>query len=136
MRYFLAALFVATFLAIMPRFVAAQDIDCNNATSTVEMKFCAGEELDRADAALNATWKRAMGHARTADADWLPDGAPSRVELLRDAQRKWIPYRDAACEAQATKYYGGTGQTLELVVCLTAMTKQRTRELQTFMADG
>ncbi|MEM9733656.1 MAG: lysozyme inhibitor LprI family protein [Pseudomonadota bacterium] len=136
MRYLLAAPLALVLLLAIHNTVHAQDIDCNNAISTVEMKFCAGEELDRADAQLNATWTRAMGHARAADADWLPEGAPSRVELLRDAQRKWIPYRDAACEAQATKYYGGTGQTLELVVCLTGMTKQRTRELQSFIADG
>lgn len=129
----LIALSAALFLAAP---TAAQDIDCGTAVSTVALKFCAGEDLDRADAELNATWKKVMAHARAADADWLPEGLPSRVDLLRDAQRKWIAYRDAACEADATKAYGGTAQTLILVICLTNKTQQRTIDLRSYMAEG
>ncbi|MEN0039963.1 MAG: lysozyme inhibitor LprI family protein [Pseudomonadota bacterium] len=132
---FAAALFLLLSGSI-PAAAQSPDIDCSNAVSTVEMKFCAGQDYDLADAELNAIWKKVMAHARSADKDWLPEGAPTRVDLLRDAQRKWIAYRDAACEAEATKFYGGTGQTLILVVCLTNKTNQRTADLRSYMAEG
>jgi len=128
----LAAVVVTIAIATFFGKAQAQDVDCNNAMSTVEMKFCAGKELDRADAGLNAAWKQAMAGARRDDADRLPPGAPPRAGLLLDAQRKWIAYRDAACEAQSTLFYGGTGQTLLGTTCLTKLTQQRTADLREF----
>ncbi|EFL88677.1 lysozyme inhibitor LprI family protein [Ahrensia sp. R2A130] len=132
----LAAVVVTVATAILVGGAHAQDVDCNTAGSTVEMKFCAAKELDRADADLNAAWKQAMAGARRDDADWLPQGLPARADLLRDAQRKWITYRDAACDAQATMAYGGTLQPLLGTLCLTKLTEQRTADLREYAGAG
>jgi uncharacterized protein YecT (DUF1311 family) len=52
---------------------------------------------------------------------------------LRKAQRLWIPYRDAACEAAAAPYQGGTIQPLIRLGCLTDLTETRTKELRSMI---
>ncbi len=76
---------------------AAQTIDCKNASSTVEMNFCADKDYQAADKALNAAYDTAMGYIRTRDME-KPYDAKSFAEALRNAQRAWVVYRDADCK--------------------------------------
>ncbi|MBI3677244.1 MAG: DUF1311 domain-containing protein [Proteobacteria bacterium] len=40
--------------------VQAQDVDCKNATSQNEMNFCADQDFQKADKALNAAYKKVI----------------------------------------------------------------------------
>lgn len=87
-----------------------------------DMNQCAYQGWMAADGDLNDTYKWAMQVAR----GWS-DGA---AEALRNAQRAWIPYRDAACEAEGYLFEGGSMQPLIVMSCKEHLTRQRTEEMR------
>ena len=112
---------LALMLALMlPREVGAQD--CANPQTQLDYNMCAGRAFEAADAALNAEWPQAMEFARSL----------GQAEALRNAQRQWIAFRDAACTVQASPYQGGSIQPLIYSTCLTTLTTQRTDMLRDF----
>ena len=88
--------------------------------SQLEMNECAAAEYQQADRQLNAAWPIAKAYM-----DNLGAG-----DLLLDAQRKWLAFRDAACSAEIAPFAGGTIQPLVWYSCLTRVTRTRTDELQ------
>lgn len=113
----------------------AQDVDCSNPTAQMEMTYCAEQDWNAADAALNAAYARAMDEMRRIDADLA--GLPNlvgAVDALRAAQRAWIPYRDKACAAQGFMARGGTMEPMLIYQCRADLTRQRTQELETLAA--
>lgn len=109
----------------------AQDVDCTNPTTQIEMTGCASIAYDAADADLNAVYKIARAEARRRDAA-EPGLTPSNEVLLRDSQRAWIPFRDRACEAESTLARGGSMQNQLLYLCLERLTRARTQDLTIF----
>ncbi len=89
----------------------------------LEMNDCAAAEFQQADGQLNAVWPQVKGYM-----DSIGQGA-----VLLDAQRKWIPFRDAACTAEIAPYAGGSIQPLIWYSCLTRLTRVRTFDLQELM---
>ena len=83
------------------------------------MNRCAGEALERADKALNAEWAKVMAG----------DGKGEDDKLMLEAQRAWIKYRDAHCEAAAYDSKGGSIWPLLVSGCMAELTRRRTREL-------
>ncbi|MFN3868295.1 MAG: lysozyme inhibitor LprI family protein, partial [Hyphomicrobiaceae bacterium] len=107
-------------------------IDCANASSTLEMNFCADKDFTAADKALNAAYQRALKAV-----PGMADGASDRFsarnweKALRDSQRAWLAYRDAECREHIPMFWGGgTGTTVAVIGCLTALTNARTKELR------
>lgn len=89
------------------------------------MNQCAGIAYDEADAELNRVWselreRRGEGHS------W---------DTILEAQRLWIPFRDAHCESVAAPYEGGSIQPLIRSSCLTDVTEQRTAQLRDFLQE-
>ncbi|HEY9580159.1 MAG TPA: lysozyme inhibitor LprI family protein [Rhizorhapis sp.] len=85
--------------------------------NSVEIVQCLAAKTRAHDARLNASFKAAMGHV----------DAPQR-ELLRQAQRLWIQYRDANC-----RLYGASEGSLREIAaaeCLRTMTADRAQELK------
>lgn len=67
----------------------AAAFDCAKAQAPVEKLICASPPLLRQDAALGQTYSRVMSEAQARD--------PAEAIRLRDAQRRWISERNAAC---------------------------------------
>lgn len=111
--------------------VAAQVLDCPDATSQAEMTGCAARAYEAADGDLNLAYKMAMERARSMD-EYLQDGQVPAVEILRDAQRAWLPFRDQACEAESLMARGGTMQNMIFFMCLERLTRNRTEDLRIF----
>ncbi|UWQ16945.1 lysozyme inhibitor LprI family protein [Jannaschia sp. M317] len=115
---------------------SAQQVDCQAPDlSGVEMRFCAGLAYEEADAELNAAYRIAITNAKAFDETMAAEGRDVPVtleETLREAQRAWIPYRDAACDAEALTWRGGTGAPMAGTLCLLRMTLVRTDELTIF----
>nr|WP_223877819.1 lysozyme inhibitor LprI family protein [Histidinibacterium aquaticum] len=86
------------------------------------MNACAARDYEAADTMLNAVWGEAIAAARSGG---LGD------ELL-DAQRAWLPFRDAACEAEAALFAGGSMAPMVRSFCLARLTEQRTEDLRLF----
>ena len=97
---------------------------CPEAHGALERGNCAWAAYERADAELNAVWKRALAE--------FPSGGADRAahrEEIRASQRAWIKYRDLDCEAISqigTPNYWGMNK----AYCLWAHTVERTRLLR------
>jgi len=55
---------------------------------------------------------------------------PEDVRNLKDAERQWIAYRDAACKAEYGLWGMGSGGPSARTVCLIRITKQRIVDLK------
>lgn len=111
----------------IPQLVQAGKLDCSDMSSATQsdMNLCAGQSYQMADDALNEAWaqlraRRGEGHS---------------MDLLRDAQRAWIAFRDAHCEAHAAPYEGGSIQPLIRFTCLQDVTARRTAQLRAFLNE-
>lgn len=122
----LAAALLLSLLPFVAGPAAAQGASCDAAATQVEMNACAQEAWKSADKELNAAYRAAVAWAQDYD-QGAPDGRAEAT--LRAAQRAWIAYRDAACEAEAATWDGGTGQPMALYSCLANVTTQRTDDL-------
>jgi uncharacterized protein YecT (DUF1311 family) len=90
------------------------------------MRDCAGQEYQKADAALNKAYRELM--TKLDD-----DGQKS---ALKTAQQAWIKYRDANCEFESYQNKGGTIYPVVYTGCLTSMTTARTKELREAIKDN
>jgi len=120
-----APLALCLLTSLHPQKQAAHD-PCANAQTTAEMRDCAGQEYQKADAALNKSYRDLM--AKLDD-----DGQKS---ALKAAQQAWIKYRDANCEFAAYQNRGGTIYPVVYTGCLTSTTTARTKELLQMLKDN
>ena len=91
--------------------------------ATFAMQDCIREELERQDRKLNGAYEALMRS--------VPE---KRKTQLRDAQRKWIAFRDANCEF----YYdpqGGSAARLASNECVVLLTAERAHELETLKRE-
>jgi uncharacterized protein YecT (DUF1311 family) len=93
------------------------------AQNQLDMQECADAQYKAADVKLNASYKQVSTMM----------GDKTAKDLLVKAQRAWIAFRDAECTWSGDKYRGGSLQPYEAVTCLTDMTKERTKQLDTFI---
>jgi uncharacterized protein YecT (DUF1311 family) len=112
----------------------AQEIDCANAMTQVDMNQCAYEDWIAADEDLNLAYGEVMGLLNQWDAD-LPADEQGGTDALRDAQRAWITFRDKACEAEGYAMKGGSAEPLLVYGCMRMLTQERTAHL-TGMLDA
>jgi uncharacterized protein YecT (DUF1311 family) len=96
-------------------------------SSTVGMGACLAAERDEWDARLNEVYQARMAEHRASDAEYKP--ALSEADTLRDAQRAWIPFRDANCLYEISHWGGGTGAGPAGTACAMRMTAERALEL-------
>lgn len=123
----------AVALAIAPAAAHAggkEKIDCENASATAELNWCAEQEFDAADAELNKVYAEALKSIPEMASE-PPYDANAWEGALRASQRAWLAYRDAECDAHVPMFWsGGSGATAEIIGCRTTMTKARTKEIQ------
>jgi uncharacterized protein YecT (DUF1311 family) len=116
---------------------ASACIDTPDGYTTVGMGFCYGKELEFWDARLNAAYGTLMEIEATADAELkeLGSAAPSASDALRDMQRAWIAYRDAACAYERSHWGGGTGGGPATADCLMRLTAAQALALEERLAQ-
>lgn len=103
----------------------AQADACAGAVTQAELNMCTYEAWEIADGELNDAYAAAVEAARSYDASY--DGRAE--EVLRAAQRAWVAFRDADCEAAAVAWDGGTGQPMIRNTCLEDLTLRRAEDL-------
>src|SRR5205085_2517535 len=89
-----------------------------NALTQYDLNQCAGEDYKRWDDRLNQTYNRIISKL---------DG--ENLNLLVKAQRAWVKYRDANCEAER-QLQGGSIAPMTQAYCLRDNTKYRIGELE------
>jgi uncharacterized protein YecT (DUF1311 family) len=120
--------FVFVVLASFGAGAQAQQIDCANAITQLDMTDCAKQDFDAADTALNESYQAAMEMMNSIDAD-LPYADQGAVEALKAAQRAWILVRDNTCIAEGFSWAGGSGRGMVELSCMARLTKSRTDDL-------
>ena len=107
-------------------------------SSTVGMGFCLGAERDWWDDRLNTAYGEVMTRAEAGDAelDSLDAAGPRQAGALRDMQRAWIAFRDAACEYEATRWGGGTGAGPAAAQCALTLTARQANQLDGYLREG
>jgi uncharacterized protein YecT (DUF1311 family) len=102
---------------------------CPDAQTTIEIGECVSKEYDKADAELNAVWKKVMASFKKND--YLPAEAVKEwKDTMLAAQRDWIAFKEADCDAVGFEWYGGTGQGNAITFCLLGHTTARTKDLK------
>lgn len=100
----------------------AEDLDCSKAVTQMDMNQCALRDFEAADKRLNAIYRRVVAAQEG-------DGAK-----LKTAQRAWIAFRDAECAFETAESEGGSIHPMEFSMCLTKVTKARSKELEDYLA--
>jgi len=81
---------------------SAQDVDCNNPKTQSDMTSCEAARHETADKALNVQYKKTRAALAAVDKDLDGDMKGAEQALVK-AQRAWIDYRDAECDASASR---------------------------------
>jgi uncharacterized protein YecT (DUF1311 family) len=101
---------------------APQDEETKCCCTTYDTSVCLSKIRDKVDAELDTSYQQALSMAgRFTSAD---------VENLKDAQRKWAAYRDAACKAEYGLWGRGSGGPNAHGMCVIRLTRQRTTDLK------
>jgi uncharacterized protein YecT (DUF1311 family) len=109
---------------------AADDVDCANAVTTVDLNTCAEQSLDVADKALNETYKKILADLALPDTENAA-GNLKWADALKVSQRAWVAFRDADCaKLMVHEAGGGTATTGAILGCMTELTQARTKSLQ------
>lgn len=98
--------------------LAAQDESedaCNGTTDNGSA--CLWNIYKQVDNDLNSVYRSAMKSAA--------DYSRKDAQNLRNAQLKWIAYRDAHCDAEFGLWGNGTGGPIVHTICLTELTRTR-----------
>lgn len=102
-------------------------VDCRNPRTQFDLNFCAAEAAKSADRQLNQTYQRAIAKFK----------GTSQASQLVTAQSQWIKFRDADCAFERDRFKGGTIAPLIHAQCLTRLTQQRTKDLESYLRqDG
>jgi uncharacterized protein YecT (DUF1311 family) len=106
--------------------------NCDDPQAQQEMNWCAAQDFDRADKALNAQWKLTSDEMKGRDVrDGKPtDGRPGHMATLLVGQRAWLKFRDAHCDLDGYLFRGGSMEPLIVATCRTSLTEARTKQLQ------
>ena len=112
---------IAAVLMTVPA-LADETIDCKNAVTQFDMNQCADKDFQVADKTLNEVYKKVVA------------GQEGDTAKLKAAQRAWIGFRDSECTFETADSEGGSIQPMEYSMCLTKLTKARTKQLGDYLA--
>lgn len=100
----------------------AQAINCDRATTTLEINECASRSVKAADRKLNQVYQQLR-----------PKLASKQRQKLTQAQLNWIKFRDSTCQYESGELGGGTASTAAYLYCIDRVTRQRTEDLQSYL---
>ncbi|HUW73017.1 MAG TPA: lysozyme inhibitor LprI family protein [Methyloceanibacter sp.] len=99
--------------------------DCEKETqSNPAYKACIARAADRADGVLNQEFASLQDSVRRAAEEMSVRPEP-QLDMLKDAQRKWIALRDASCSFEDSLAFGATATGGYLSSCICAMSYAR-----------
>ncbi len=107
-------------------------MDTSDGSTTVGMGFCLSRELEFWDGRLNKAYGELMVLEKgvAAELKEMGSAAPSPAAALRDMQRAWVGYRDAACAYEWSQWGGGTGAGPASTQCMMQLTAQEALTLE------
>jgi uncharacterized protein YecT (DUF1311 family) len=99
--------------------------DCEKETgSNPDYKACLARAADTADALLNQEFSALQDAVKAAAAE-MEVRPESQIDMLKDAQRKWIGFRDDTCNFEDSLAFGATATGGYLSSCICALSYER-----------
>ena len=105
-------------------------VDCSVASTTLEVNECASIGQQKMEAKLNTTYQRIMKLLDKQSAD-DPNAKASKTALI-EAQRAWIKFREADCNAVYQYYIDGTIRTVMSISCMSKHAERRIKDLEEY----
>jgi uncharacterized protein YecT (DUF1311 family) len=100
---------------------SAQDDETKCCCTTLDTNICLVKVQNSVDSRLNETYQSALKQ--------LGDSTEN-VSSLKDAERKWLAYRDATCKAESDLFKGGTIMPQIVHLCIIKLTKRRLADIK------
>ena len=119
-------------LAVQGAPAQAEEPDCRDPQAQIEMNICARIDFEHADAELNRVYREAIAGARQSDReiDRSTDRLPTFEQVLREAQRAWVTFRDAQCTDEGFgEARGGSMEPMVEWACRARLTRERIAQL-------
>ncbi len=104
--------------------------DCEKETgSNQDYKACLARAADTADGLLNQEFSALQAGVRAAAKEMgvIPD---NQLTMLKDAQRKWIAFRDDSCNFEDSLAFGATATGGYLSSCICALSYGRISDFE------
>lgn len=111
---------------------AASALDCAEAITTPEINECAAIEQQAVEKRLNAAYRKVLAYLDSAEPAIADDAARARARLV-EAQRAWIRFREADCDALYELNASGTIRTVLWIGCMQSHAERRIEQLDDFM---
>jgi uncharacterized protein YecT (DUF1311 family) len=99
---------------------------CKNPQTQLDLNQCADLRAKAMDKRLNQVYQQVRAKYKGSENE----------NLLINAQRDWIKYRDSACSFSSSRFKGGSIAPLVYSNCIGRMAGQRTDELETYLKEG
>jgi len=99
----------------------AQDDETKCCCTTADTNICLVKVQKAVDSKLNETYQLALKSLHESE---------QAVSNLRDTERKWLAYREAACNAESDLYKGGSIAPQMYGFCAVKLTKRRIADLK------
>jgi len=113
-----AALLFLCWVSCSAQHMNAPGNPCQNAGVDAQMSACFAHATADANRKLNLTYER------------LHKGLdPDNFNELRAAQRIWLQFRDANCNAESNLYKGGSAAPMVYSACMESLTRHREQDL-------
>ena len=106
--------------SIYSTFAVSNDIDCNKVITTIDINYCAGVELRKAELEMSSYLTKSIEH-NSYD--------PELIKSIDVAQKAWSLYAEAHCDSIYTMWREGTIRGVMHLNCKTKITKLRTHEI-------
>lgn len=104
--------------------------DCEQESqSNPEYKACLARAADTADALLNQEFQ-SLQQAVKSTAQEMGVRPEAQLGMLREAQRRWIAFRDEACSFEDGLAFGATAAGGILSSCICALSYQRINDFE------
>ncbi|MEM8573793.1 MAG: lysozyme inhibitor LprI family protein [Pseudomonadota bacterium] len=121
--------FLAGLLAVFPAEAADVESTCYTSceaqtTSNPEYKACLSQKASAADAFLNEAYGILKSAVRRHAAE-MGQSPKYALQSLKEAQKKWIAYRDVNCTFEDQLAFGGTSIGGNHAACLCALSLER-----------
>ncbi|MGE3692694.1 MAG: lysozyme inhibitor LprI family protein [Novosphingobium sp.] len=102
------------------------------------MNMCLNEVYQGVDAEMNREWKVVADAMKAGDRDLdrTYDKEPGWYDTLLAGQRAWLAWRDKQCLLESFDMRGGSGAPMLHALCMSRMTRERTKQLKSMVEDG
>lgn len=107
-------------LLLFSSIAQADELDCGNATTTIEINECVAEKLTLAH-------KEMQQYLQASIATYYHDAIVA--ESIKQAQRAWLNYMELHCDSVYSVWREGSIRNVMSLGCQITLTQQRTHEL-------